>query len=179
LCKIVGYSRGELLATNFQSITHPDDREAGLDSVRQMLARQIESYQIEKRYLHKAGQVIWVQLNVSLAWNPDGTPRHFVAQIQDITERKRAEEQRKKLEEQLRQAQKMEALGTLAGGTAHEFNNILGIIIGYSDLAKMELGDGHPRGPALGGSAQGQPARQGNRPANPHLSPASKKTSAN
>jgi PAS domain S-box-containing protein len=144
LCKIVGYTRGELLATNFQSITHADDSENGQAFLRQMLDRQIESYQIEKRYLHKTGQVLWVQLNISLAWNPDGTPRHFVAQIQDITGRKRAEEQRKKLEEQLRQAQKMEALGTLAGGTAHEFNNILGIIIGYSDLAKLELAPGHP-----------------------------------
>ncbi|HEV7924344.1 MAG TPA: PAS domain S-box protein, partial [Verrucomicrobiae bacterium] len=144
LCKIVGYTRGELLGTSFKSITHADDWEAGQPFVRQMLDRQIESYQIEQRYLHKNGHVIWVQLNVSLAWNPDGTPRHFVAQIQDITGRKRAEEQRKRLEEQLRQAQKMEALGTLAGGTAHEFNNILGIIIGYSDLAKLELADGHP-----------------------------------
>jgi two-component system cell cycle sensor histidine kinase/response regulator CckA len=144
LCKIVGYSRGELLVANFDDPTHPEDREKGVHFRRQMLERQIENYQIEKRYLHKNGQVVWVQLNVSLAWNPDGTPRHFVAQIQDVTERKRAEEQRKKLEEQLRQAQKMEALGTLAGGTAHEFNNILGIIIGYSDLAKLELADGHP-----------------------------------
>jgi signal transduction histidine kinase/ActR/RegA family two-component response regulator len=111
--------------------------------LRQMLEGKIESYQTEKKYLHKAGQEIWVQLNVSLAWNPDGTPRHFVTQVQDITERKVAEEQRKKLEEQLRQAQKMEALGTLAGGTAHEFNNILGIIIGYSDLARLELPPGH------------------------------------
>ena len=144
LCKIVGYTRGELLATNFQSIAHAEDRESAQPFLRQMLDRQIESYQIELRYLHKTGQVIWVQLNASLAWNPDGTPRHFVAQIQDITGRKRAEEQRKKLEEQLRQAQKMEALGTLAGGTAHEFNNILGIIIGYSDLAKQEVAAGHP-----------------------------------
>jgi two-component system cell cycle sensor histidine kinase/response regulator CckA len=144
LCKIVGYTRGELLVTNFQSITHPDDQETGMNLLRRMLERQIENFQMEKRYLHKDGHVVWAQLNISLAWNPDGTPRHFVAQIQDITERKRAEEQRKKLEEQLRQAQKMEALGTLAGGTAHEFNNILGIIMGYSDLARMELGEGHP-----------------------------------
>jgi PAS domain S-box-containing protein len=144
LCRIVGYTRGELLVADFELVTHPEDREASLQYMQRMLERQIESFQIEKRYLHKSGQTIWVQLNVSLAWNPDGTPRHFVAQIQDITERRRAEEQRKKLEEQLRQAQKMEALGALAGGTAHEFNNILGIIIGYSDLAKLELADGHP-----------------------------------
>jgi PAS domain S-box-containing protein len=144
LCRMVGYTRGELLVADFELVTHPEDREASLHYMQRMLEREIESFQIEKRYLHKSGQTIWVQLNVSLAWNPDGTPRHFVAQIQDITERRRAEEQRKKLEEQLRQAQKMEALGSLAGGTAHEFNNILGIIIGYSDLAKLELADGHP-----------------------------------
>jgi PAS domain S-box-containing protein len=144
LCKIFGYSRGELLVTDFQSIVHPDDRGTERDFARRMLSRQIENFHAEKRFLHKTGQVIWVQLNVSLAWNPDGTPRHFVAQFQDVSERKRAEEQRAKLEEQLRQAQKMEALGALAGGTAHEFNNILGIILGYSDLAKLELGDANP-----------------------------------
>ncbi len=143
LCKIIGYTRGELLVTNFQAVTHPEDRQTGTHLLSRMLNREIETYQIEKRYLHKAGHEVWVQLNVSLAWNPDGSPRHFVAQIQDVTERKRAEAQRKKLEAQLRQAQKMEALGTLAGGTAHEFNNILGIIIGYTDLAKMEVGDSH------------------------------------
>jgi len=143
LCKILGHTRGDLLVTDFQSITHPEDRQVGLEFQRQMLEKKIENYQVDKRYLHKAGHEIWAQLNVSLAWNPDGTPRHFVVQIQDITERRRAEEQRKKLEEQLRKAQKMEALGTLAGGTAHEFNNILGIIIGYSDLARSELGENH------------------------------------
>ncbi len=143
ICKILGYSRGELLATDFQSITHPEDRGPDLENVQRMLNREIESYQMEKRYIHRSGHSVWVQLNVSLAWNPEGTPRHFVAQIQDITERRRAEEERLKLSEQLREAQKMEALGTLAGGTAHEFNNILGIIIGYCDLARLELPSPH------------------------------------
>ena len=89
-CTIVGYTQEELLATNFQSITHPDDLGADLDHVRQMLSRQIETYQMEKRYIHKDGHTIWIQLNVSLIWGAEGKPRHFVSQVQDITERKRA-----------------------------------------------------------------------------------------
>ncbi len=92
LCKIVGYSPEELLATDFQSITHPDDLEADLQNVREMIERRRDTYRMDKRYIHKQGHTLWIQLNVSLVWGVDGTPRHFVAQVQDITERKRAEE---------------------------------------------------------------------------------------
>ena len=90
-CAIVGYTQEELLATNFQSITHPDDLGADLGYVRQMLSRQIETYQMEKRYIHKDGHTIWIQLNVSLIWDAEGKPCHFVSQVQDITERKQVE----------------------------------------------------------------------------------------
>ncbi len=92
LCAIVGYTREELLAVDFQTITHPEDLGGDMQSVRQMLNREIESYQIEKRYLHKDGHAVWIQLNVSLVWNADGSPRNFVSQIQDITGRKQAEQ---------------------------------------------------------------------------------------
>jgi PAS domain S-box-containing protein len=91
LCKIVGYTREELLALTFQAITHPEDLDDDLHSVQQMLAGRISEYQMEKRYIHKQGATIWIQLNVSLARNVDGTPRHFISQIQDITDRKRVE----------------------------------------------------------------------------------------
>jgi PAS domain S-box-containing protein len=89
LCKIVGYCEAELLATNFQSITHPDDLEADLNFVRKMLAGEIDTYEMEKRYIHKDGHPVWVQLNVSLVRDAEGHPLHFISQIQDITERKR------------------------------------------------------------------------------------------
>lgn len=91
MCKIVGYSREELLATDFQSITHPDDLESDLGYVEQVLAGEIPNYEMEKRYFHKDGRIIWVLLSVSLARNLDGSPRHFISQIQDITQRKNAE----------------------------------------------------------------------------------------
>lgn len=92
LCKIVGYSRDELLEIDFQTITHPDDLDLDLDYLRQMLDAKITSYQMEKRYFHKDGEVVWILLTVSLVWNADGTPSHFVSQIQDITKRKQSEE---------------------------------------------------------------------------------------
>jgi PAS domain S-box-containing protein len=89
LCKIVGYCEAELLATNFQSITHPDDLEADLNYIRKMLAGEIDTYEMEKRYIHKDSHSVWIQLNVSLVRDTAGHPVHFISQIQDITERKR------------------------------------------------------------------------------------------
>jgi PAS domain S-box-containing protein len=277
-CNIVGYTREEMLQLDFKVMTHPDDRQAGQESVQRMLDGHIDSYQREKRYVHKDGHSVWVQLNFSLIKNADGTPRNFVSQVQDITGRREAEmamrdfrtkltlamdmarlghwefdvatrmftfdessyrvfgttaereggmtmsaedyarkfipideapliaeeiklavetadpgyyrklehgfrradgsvgmlsvrfaitkdaagrtvktyglnqditdqrlaeQQRQNLEEQLRQAQKMDALGTLAGGIAHDFNNILTGIIGNLQLAEMDLPRGH------------------------------------
>ena len=93
LCAIVGYTREELLASDFQSITHPDDLAPDLEGVRRILAHEIDSYGMEKRYIHKSGRHVWIQLNVSLLWNADGTPRYFISQVQDITNRRKADEE--------------------------------------------------------------------------------------
>ncbi len=91
LCALTGYDRAELLKSDFQSITHPADLETDLANVQQVLAGEIPNYQMEKRYLHKAGHVVWVMLSVSLVVNHEGTPQHFISQIQDITARKLTE----------------------------------------------------------------------------------------
>lgn len=91
LCQILGYSESELLATSSQEITHPDDLETDLSHVRQMLAGEISYYHLEKRYLHKQGRVVWIFLSVSLVRDSEGNPLYFIAQMQDITERKLAE----------------------------------------------------------------------------------------
>jgi two-component system, cell cycle sensor histidine kinase and response regulator CckA len=91
LCQIIGYTEHELLATNFQQITHAQDLAADIDYVGQMLRREIRSYQMEKRYIHKRGHAVWILLSVSLVCD-DSQPLFFFSQIQDITERKRAEE---------------------------------------------------------------------------------------
>jgi PAS domain S-box-containing protein len=264
ICAIVGYSEAELLARTFQEITHPDDLAADLENVRRLLAGEIPFYQMEKRYIHARGNFVSILLDVSLVRDARNQPLYFIAQIQDITERKRDEESlrllgsaieqskesviitdaevnlpgpkilfvnhaftqmtgyasaeilgktprmfqgartdkavlkrlrqnledgdlfageainyrkdgkefvlewqiapirnaagkithfvgierditgRKKLEEQLVQSQKMETVGKLAGGIAHEFNSILTAIIGQSELLLADVPAGSP-----------------------------------
>lgn len=102
LCDMVGYSEAELLATDFQTITHSDDLQSDCEYVRQLLAGEIPSYQMEKRYLHKNGSIVWILLSVSLVRDSAGKPIHFVSQVQDISERKRAEEALRDSETKLR-----------------------------------------------------------------------------
>ena len=258
LCSLTGYSREELMELSFQGITHPDDLATSLNYVEQMLSDNIKNYSLEKRYIRKDGQSLWVNLTVSLVRNEQDQPKFFISVIEDISGRKQAEAEQEKLvaiiehspdfigisdlngrllylnnagrtlvgmsrsdqldsanimdylavdsreyfqneifqaarqtgaghgelfveqagsgnivpvelnlftisgnlderatgmaliardlternegESRLRQAQKMEAMGTLAGGIAHDFNNILSAILGYAQLAEMRNG---------------------------------------
>lgn len=101
LCDFLGYSSGELLATNFQAVTHSEDLPKSLSSLQYFLAGGHKVYQLEKRYLHKDGHVMWGLLTVSLVCNAAGKPAYLVAQIQDITKRKRAEEALREREAEL------------------------------------------------------------------------------
>src|ERR1043166_783171 len=83
LCAITGYTEAELLDRTFQQITHPDDLESDLANVRRMLAGEIDTYQMEKRYFHKNGSVVWILLSVSLVRTKSGEPLFFIGQIQD------------------------------------------------------------------------------------------------
>ncbi|OGT59132.1 MAG: hypothetical protein A3E01_20055 [Gammaproteobacteria bacterium RIFCSPHIGHO2_12_FULL_63_22] len=92
LCRIVGYSEDQLLRRTFQDITHPDDLQADLAQLHQLLAGEIPSYSMEKRYFHRDGSVVLINLSVSLVHDKFGNPKHFISQIEDITERRRAEQ---------------------------------------------------------------------------------------
>lgn len=93
LCNLVGYSEQELLRTNFQAITHPDDLGANLADLYQMLEGKVVTSTREKRYIHKDGHVVWATVSASSVFDEHAKPMHFILQAQDITERKQAEAQ--------------------------------------------------------------------------------------
>lgn len=91
LCTLLGFSENELLKKDFQQITHKDDLKKDLSYVKKLLNREISSYKMEKRYITKNKKVVWVQLNGSLVVNSKKEPQFFIAQIQNITARKRSD----------------------------------------------------------------------------------------
>jgi len=128
-CQMLGYTEAELLQRRTADVTHPDDQPQD----EAWLARPVGNvYRKQKRYMHKDGSIVWAQLTATLVRDPDGAPKFFLSVIEDITERRT-------LEEQLLHSQKLEALGRLAGGVAHDFNNILSAIVGYTDLVRQSL----------------------------------------
>ncbi len=129
---MLGYSREELRGMHFREFTHQDDLATDQALFQEMVEGKRNYYQIELRYSGKGGINGWVRLTVSLVCGPDGRPDSVIGMVEDITERKRAEQQ-------LREAQKMELIGRLVGGVAHDFNNLLTGIMLYSDLLRDGL----------------------------------------
>jgi len=102
LCEILGYSRDELLQRTFRDVTHPDDLESGEALIRRVAANELQTYSVEKRYIRKDGSVIWANLTASALRAPDGTLKHGIAIVQDVTARKQAEGELRTAEERLR-----------------------------------------------------------------------------
>jgi PAS domain S-box-containing protein len=135
LCEMLGYSEAELTERRTVDVTHADDVEQDAAWIAHPVGNV---YRRQKRYMRKDGSLVWAQLTSTLVRGSDGTPKFFLSVVEDITERRT-------LEEQLLHSQKLEALGRLAGGVAHDFNNILSAVVGYTDLVRQSLETGDPR----------------------------------
>ena len=139
--RMLGYSKDEFLKLKWKEITHPDDIELSQQAIGSLLAGKKDSERFIKRYLHKDGSVVWAEVSTTLRRDKKNNPLYFMSSINDITGRRRAEEDRERLQTQLIQAQKMESIGTLAGGIAHDFNNILSPIVGHTEMLMDDLSE--------------------------------------
>jgi PAS domain S-box-containing protein len=107
VCEIMGYPAEELLKKKFQEITHPDDLQVEFLNLRRLLDGETSNYQMEKRYFHKNGNLLWTLLSVSLVRNKKGVPIYFVSQIEDITAQKQDGDRFKKKVEELERFNKI------------------------------------------------------------------------
>jgi PAS domain S-box-containing protein len=135
LCQLLGYDEAQLLQMSFIDITHPDDVRMDVELAERLFRREIPFYRLQKRYVKKNGEIIWINLTASMIHGPDGEPLHGLAMIEDVTEVKRTQDE-------ALARQKLESVGTLARGIAHDFNNLLGGIEAQAELALAELDAG-------------------------------------
>ena len=138
----LGYSPDEVPRTGegWRQLAHPDDLSRVEEALAAHFDGSVPNYECENRLRAKSGEY---RPNLGrgkvVEWDSEGRPSRMVGTNTDITLRKRAEEERRRVELQLQHTQKLESLGILAGGIAHDFNNLLAVIVGHTDLALIEL----------------------------------------
>jgi PAS domain S-box-containing protein len=140
--EILGYAPGELIGRTAYDFM-PEEERRRLRPILSEIAvlKQPFSF-LENISRHKDGRPVVLETSGVPIFSADGTIAGYRGINRNITDRKRAEEERKKLEEQFHQMQKMESIGTLAGGIAHDFNNILSSVMGYAELTLLEVEEG-------------------------------------
>ncbi|MGH2557866.1 MAG: PAS domain S-box protein [Thermomicrobiales bacterium] len=136
LCRMLGYSNDELLASTFHAILHPDELDAARGDSAQLFSGERHAYQRERRFLHKDGHGVWGLLSASVLFDVDGRPFQIIGQVQDVTERRRAAAALEEANAQLEQLN--QAKSDFVSLVSHEFRTPLTGIRGFSELIRDE-----------------------------------------
>ena len=139
--ELFGHSAEDFMTgrVRYALVVHPDDLERIVAEVAAHSEKGATCFEQDYRVVRPDGAIRWLYDFTVVARDEDDRVTHYEGYVLDITERKRAEEERRQLELQIQHAQKLESLGVLAGGIAHDFNNLLVGVLGYAGLAEMEL----------------------------------------
>ena len=138
LCRITGYSPEELTSLTIPDITHSEDVEATIGQNRRVVAGEIDSFQMEKRYIRKDGSIVWINLSVRLMRDPDGRPLCFLPMMEDITHRKLVEEKLNLYTGRLEESNR--ALQDFASIASHDLHEPLRKVVAFSDRLKARCG---------------------------------------
>lgn len=161
LCNMLGYTEKEMLQMSFQDITHPEDLTQDLENIKKLIAGDLETYQSEKRYFHKEGDIIWIALTVSVAYTESDEPDYFIGVIQDISARKAAqfalqkahdnleklvEARTNELSEALKKADAAnKAKSEFLANMSHEIRTPMNAIMGFSEILNDFVHDPLPK----------------------------------
>lgn len=142
MADMLGYAPSEVLGKRVEDFSFPEDLPEHEERMKKRHAGEDQVY--ECRLKRKNGSQVWVRVSARSLKDAEGVFAGSYAMLTNLTETKKAEEEQRKLQEQLNQVQKMESIGRLAGGVAHDFNNILAIIMGHTEMAMLRLNQSDP-----------------------------------